>query len=42
MTLEMWVILWFCLFGYTAIPEVTVRGKDEVLKMKGHSQGGLH
>ena len=23
MTPEMLVILWFCLFGYTAIPEVT-------------------
>lgn len=38
----MLVILWFSLLGYTIIPEVMVRGMDEVLRMKGHSQGGLH
>ena len=30
----------FCLLDYTAVPEMAFRGKDKVLRMKGHSQGG--
>lgn len=38
----MLVMMWFCLLGYTAIPEATVTGMDGVLRTKQHSQGGLH